>query len=273
MTPDWSASPVAVPYETAGNPQSLNLYAYVGNDPIDGEDADGHASQEYGNSGIYDNPDSIAASGTPGASDSTSPASSPRAYAIERGQVSPNVHRGFSERLISDGDINGALDDLWMAGFLAQQPTLQPTQQLPLSVILGSGFPLDLMGVNGNTTTLPLYDSSGVIIGTEAVTNNLNSHDTGTVVVVNTNQSLPGSPTTTETLRLKNGNTNSISVRSSDGSVNVDSRTAYNSHTLEATVTTRDHNTNNINITVYSLAGGSGPVLTSNTTYSTTWIH
>jgi RHS repeat-associated protein len=44
MSPDWSATPSGVPYATLANPQSLNLYAYVGNDPIDGEDADGHVA-------------------------------------------------------------------------------------------------------------------------------------------------------------------------------------------------------------------------------------
>ena len=43
MSADWTAAPSSVPYATLTNPQSLNLYAYVGNDPIDGQDADGHA--------------------------------------------------------------------------------------------------------------------------------------------------------------------------------------------------------------------------------------
>jgi len=42
MSADWTASPSAVPYATITNPQSLNLYAYVGNDPVDGMDPDGH---------------------------------------------------------------------------------------------------------------------------------------------------------------------------------------------------------------------------------------
>ena len=42
MSPDWSAAPSGVPYAAYTNPQSLNLYAYVGNDPVDGEDPDGH---------------------------------------------------------------------------------------------------------------------------------------------------------------------------------------------------------------------------------------
>jgi RHS repeat-associated protein len=42
MTPDWAGKPTAVPYAKYGNPQSLNLYAYVGNNPNTGIDADGH---------------------------------------------------------------------------------------------------------------------------------------------------------------------------------------------------------------------------------------
>jgi RHS repeat-associated protein len=41
-TPDWSARPVTVPYANFGDPQSLNLYLYVRNDPISNADADGH---------------------------------------------------------------------------------------------------------------------------------------------------------------------------------------------------------------------------------------
>jgi len=42
MTPDWAGNPTTVPYASFGNPQSLNLYSYVQNDPIGGIDADGH---------------------------------------------------------------------------------------------------------------------------------------------------------------------------------------------------------------------------------------
>ena len=43
MTPDWDARPVTVPYAVFGDPQSLNLYAYVRNDPVSRADADGHS--------------------------------------------------------------------------------------------------------------------------------------------------------------------------------------------------------------------------------------
>ena len=42
MTPDWSAKRVTVPYAHFGNPQSLNLYSYVQNNPTTLGDPDGH---------------------------------------------------------------------------------------------------------------------------------------------------------------------------------------------------------------------------------------
>jgi RHS repeat-associated protein len=46
LTPDWSAHAQSVPYGDLTNPQSLNLYAYVLNNPITHLDADGHAIGE-----------------------------------------------------------------------------------------------------------------------------------------------------------------------------------------------------------------------------------
>ena len=43
MSPDWSAKEEPVPYAKLENPQTLNLYAYVGNDPLSNVDTDGHA--------------------------------------------------------------------------------------------------------------------------------------------------------------------------------------------------------------------------------------
>jgi RHS repeat-associated protein len=34
MTPDWSAKPQGVPFAILGNPQCLNLYSYVLNNPL-----------------------------------------------------------------------------------------------------------------------------------------------------------------------------------------------------------------------------------------------
>ena len=45
MSADWSAVPIPVPYADLGNPQTLNLFQYVENNPITGVDPDGHMSQ------------------------------------------------------------------------------------------------------------------------------------------------------------------------------------------------------------------------------------
>jgi RHS repeat-associated protein len=42
MSPDWSKTPQGVPYVDLANPQSLNLYEYVGNNPLSRFDPDGH---------------------------------------------------------------------------------------------------------------------------------------------------------------------------------------------------------------------------------------
>jgi RHS repeat-associated protein len=42
LSPDWSAKEEPVPYAKLDNPQSLNLYAYVLNNPLSRVDADGH---------------------------------------------------------------------------------------------------------------------------------------------------------------------------------------------------------------------------------------
>ena len=43
MSPDWSAKAEPVPYAKLEYPQSLNLYSYVGNNPLSNADTDGHA--------------------------------------------------------------------------------------------------------------------------------------------------------------------------------------------------------------------------------------
>jgi RHS repeat-associated protein len=47
MSPDWSEAPQPVPYANLNNPQSLNLYIYVGNNPMGTADADGHCCSDW----------------------------------------------------------------------------------------------------------------------------------------------------------------------------------------------------------------------------------
>ena len=46
-TPDWSATPHPVPYADLTDPQTLNLYAYVRNNPLNRADLDGHNDYTY----------------------------------------------------------------------------------------------------------------------------------------------------------------------------------------------------------------------------------
>jgi hypothetical protein len=45
MSPDWSSDPDPVPYADFTNPQSLNLYGYVDNNPLSYFDPTGHENQ------------------------------------------------------------------------------------------------------------------------------------------------------------------------------------------------------------------------------------
>jgi len=49
MTPDWALRPIAVPYAVFGDPQTLNLYTYVENEPLNRIDADGHGDDKSAN--------------------------------------------------------------------------------------------------------------------------------------------------------------------------------------------------------------------------------
>ncbi|MGO9340030.1 MAG: RHS repeat-associated core domain-containing protein [Terracidiphilus sp.] len=48
LSPDWSAKIEPVPYSKLGDPQTLNLYAYVGNNPLSRFDVDGHELVQLG---------------------------------------------------------------------------------------------------------------------------------------------------------------------------------------------------------------------------------
>jgi RHS repeat-associated protein len=48
LSPDWSSKAQPVPYAVLANPQSLNLYGYVLDNPLSGIDPDGHSCQVEG---------------------------------------------------------------------------------------------------------------------------------------------------------------------------------------------------------------------------------
>ena len=51
LSPDWASNPVPVPFSKLENPQTLNLYAYVRNNPLSSIDKDGHDDYTYDQSG------------------------------------------------------------------------------------------------------------------------------------------------------------------------------------------------------------------------------
>jgi hypothetical protein len=42
LSPDWSSNPVSIPFARLDNPQTLNRYGYVGNNPLSRFDSNGH---------------------------------------------------------------------------------------------------------------------------------------------------------------------------------------------------------------------------------------
>jgi RHS repeat-associated protein len=54
MSPDWSAKEDPVPYASLDDPQSLNLYSYVRNNPLTRVDADGHCDSNGQNCSLWD---------------------------------------------------------------------------------------------------------------------------------------------------------------------------------------------------------------------------
>jgi RHS repeat-associated protein len=54
ITPDWGSKPTTVPYAHFGNPQTLNLYSYVKNNPTTLGDLDGHAGAAAAAGTVWD---------------------------------------------------------------------------------------------------------------------------------------------------------------------------------------------------------------------------
>ena len=56
MSPDWADKPEAVPYSSLDNPQSLNLYGYVLNNPLSQADPDGHCCCDKAKAWVAEHP-------------------------------------------------------------------------------------------------------------------------------------------------------------------------------------------------------------------------
>jgi hypothetical protein len=101
MSPDWAARPTTVPYAKFGDPQSLNLYSYVENGPINRIDVDGHS--------VFDDPFGTFSSGDTGFSNIQSHAGSgaaPIRSGDIKGEVEVTHHTGSDPHEGTGGDFD-----------------------------------------------------------------------------------------------------------------------------------------------------------------------
>ena len=140
MTPDWAAKATAVPYANFGNPQSLNLYSYVENNPTTMGDPDGHEitalpsgsngnTAPPGNTLCYNNPNNCApgqqqwnqqqAQNTSAQQPALVPLSSDVHYTVaNNGPNAPEVHPVFSPETATH--LNAAFSELNKDGITPQ---------------------------------------------------------------------------------------------------------------------------------------------------------
>jgi RHS repeat-associated protein len=116
LTADWSATPVPIPYAVIGNPQTLNLYAYVENNPITGTDPDGHAGNYIGDGAGYyeclqqgncDETTNSPAPPPPPASPPPPPAASAEANANDKATPGPAQSAGQISLTLGDTKVTG----------------------------------------------------------------------------------------------------------------------------------------------------------------------
>jgi RHS repeat-associated protein len=134
LSPDWSATPDAVPYSSLSNPQSLNLYSYVKNNPLSSVDPDGHNGftdffQKLGNVFRY------------GAFELTTDViNDERQYLVDKGVVTVNGKTG--KVLDYSNATNGQIDSAFRSF---------RNSEILSSIGLAAGAPL--LGANGTQTT------------------------------------------------------------------------------------------------------------------------
>ena len=164
MSPDWDAKPTTVPYASFGDPQTLNLYTYVENAPLNRVDADGHAAQTGFNQ-FWTAPDPL----TGMISD----------YYLTPGSIQWNLLHGISVESLAEAAYYAQVQQAFAAtGQKVQQQSQSQSQTPPananMNVVLFAGYPpkanhsenngaffvvqWDALKLDKNGAVIPRYD-------------------------------------------------------------------------------------------------------------------
>ena len=143
MTPDWAVKPIAVPYAHYGNPQSLNLYSYVQNNPTTTGDPDGHCSGDdcakITVSAEIAKPAELSSSKSADGKTSTATVDSEVQYTIKYGgkpMADVPVHEDVSNKSLRDGNADASTtatrdDKTNKQGAITDESTISVTVKAP----------------------------------------------------------------------------------------------------------------------------------------------
>ncbi len=194
LTPDWAARATAVPYAVFGDPQSLNLYGYVRNDPVSSADADGHAG-----AGVTD--PEIRPLGTSAAAGAADPANSVSPDEADQEQKDARRAQGLGQQpaqnQLSEADVSKVI----------KQTQGSPSDPITASINTFNGLGNNAT-VSGDTLRAALKDNNIQAKGdNEKLLNNIDSiSKSGDSVTINNHAKLTaGLVTEQKTVSFKVG--------------------------------------------------------------------
>jgi RHS repeat-associated protein len=263
------------PYEKSAhlaNPNSWNRYAFVSNDPInrtdphglnDGNSAYNSISWDMTSRHSFSNGNMPSNSGwknsnwnTPGngGAGGNNGSGGPGAPPCTDGDGGTGGGSGGSGQMETE---NAILDTLI--------PEI-PLETMDLEAVSdGTNF-ANFQGTNF-TATLPLYDTTGTIIGTQTMAMDFATDGSGTQTITGSVPQDNGTTLTTVIVDYmgEGGVLEDQTIESSDGKIALDSQFSFNLDTFQGTVTTENFNTQMETITVLQYPVTNPPGITSMT--------